>query len=135
MFSDSRGQISAELILLVGLIFVFVLALSTYFGQTNELNTAMAAAKNGFINASNDISYTGYGNVIRLNSINYTGSTITVKYYSTLTLNPTNTYYIESSMLNSIASALNTPVQGNNSTNPGYVKTGRYNYTVTLVPS
>lgn len=129
MLKDNGGQLSLEYILIsVGLMFVVILGLSVYFGQNNELNSVMTSAKNGFIDASNNISYNGNGNIIRLNSMNFTNGTINVKYYSEKPLSPTNTTNIKNQMLNNIANSLNTNVQGSS------VVSSRYRYTITLTP-
>ena len=47
--SENKGQISIELIILIGIIFVLVLSLATVFNHENELNVAMASARSGAI--------------------------------------------------------------------------------------
>jgi len=51
--SEKKGQISIEFIILIGFIFVLVLSLATLLNNENELNIAMAAARNGAIEGAN----------------------------------------------------------------------------------
>lgn len=44
---DSRGQVSLEFIILVGAILVMVVAAFPYIARANELNKALAAARDG----------------------------------------------------------------------------------------
>lgn len=46
---DNRGQMSAELLFLFGVLIVVVMMLIVFIAEENELNTAMAAARNGAI--------------------------------------------------------------------------------------
>lgn len=57
---DTRGQISLELVLVVGLIFVIVMAIAGVVGEDNELNQAMGAARSGAIEAANVNSFAIY---------------------------------------------------------------------------
>lgn len=57
---DARGQISLELVLVVGLIFVIVMAIASVVGEDNELNQAMGAARSGAIEAANVDSFAIY---------------------------------------------------------------------------
>ncbi len=54
---DARGQISLELVLVVGLIFVIVMGIAGILGEDNELNQAMGAARSGAIEAANVNSF------------------------------------------------------------------------------
>jgi len=47
--TENKGQISIEFILLIGLSFVIILSLATFLNNENELNIAMAAARDGAI--------------------------------------------------------------------------------------
>ena len=57
---DTRGQISLELVLVVGLIFVIVMAIAGVVGEDNELNQAMGAARSGAIEGANMDSFAVY---------------------------------------------------------------------------
>lgn len=128
MLDDSKGQISIELVLVLAFILIIVLAIVQYIGPETEQDTALSAAKMGVINASNDLAYTGTGNVIRFNNMTFDNGSITVTVYSKFPLN-SNTHYIENKAITSINSTLSNVI---NSTNTS-VQTKRYNYTVTVV--
>jgi len=132
MLKESRGQISAEWVLLVGLFLVLVMGVAVYYGQSNEVTVALAAAKGGFIDAANNIAYNGSGNTIRINSMSFNNGVITVKYYSTTPLNSSSILTIQKTMLSDIASAVGYPYTAGSGSDPGYVQTNRYKYTVTL---
>ncbi|MDR2967101.1 MAG: hypothetical protein LBU74_04065 [Methanobacteriaceae archaeon] len=51
--TEKKGQISIEFILLIGFSFLLVLSLATLLNNENELNIAMASAKNGAIEGAN----------------------------------------------------------------------------------
>jgi len=51
--SENIGQISIEFILLIGISFVLVLSLATVLNNENEMNIAMAAARDGAIEGAN----------------------------------------------------------------------------------
>lgn len=131
MLNNSRGQISVEFVLLIGLILVLVLGVSTTFQQNIELNSAMSAAKIGFIGASNNLAYSN-GNIIRLNGMNFNNGTITAGYYSSKALNDNDKYNIEVNMIDSISKTLNVPVQWRTNTNSGCVQTNDYKYIIQL---
>ena len=85
---DARGQISLELVLVVGLIFVIVMGIAGILGEDNELNQAMGAARSGAEEGSsiaaygfsdNSSGYTLTGNTrllgptsIKIINVNYT---------------------------------------------------------------
>ncbi len=125
MPNDSRGQISAEFVLMIGLIVVLVIAVAQYIGPNLEENEVMSAAKIACINASNDIAYTT-GNVIRFNNMTLNNGTITVSVYSKIALNATNINYMQNKILNNIAQTLGTNIANNT------VK-GRYSYSVNVI--
>jgi len=130
VLKDHNGQISAELILLIGLVLIIVMAFASPLGESLETNQVMAAAKTGILNATNDLAYKNTGNIFRFNNINFTTNNrtmnITAKVYS---MKPTSTdeAYIKSQTINTIAETLNKPVSGN------YVLGNYYNYTVNIV--
>ena len=51
--TENNGQISMEFILLIGISFILILSLATFLNNENELNIAMAAARNGAIEGAN----------------------------------------------------------------------------------
>ena len=51
--NEYKGQTSIEFILLIGISFVLVLSLATFLNNENELNIAMASARNGAIEGAN----------------------------------------------------------------------------------
>lgn len=126
MLGNNKGQISVEVVLLVGLILVIVLAVGSYLGEDIELNKVMAAAKTGSIDASNDLAYTGEGNVIRFNNMTFSNGNISIIMYSTKTLSSGDKVYIQSKSLQNVANVLNKPVINDN-------VEGRYKYSVTVV--
>lgn len=113
MLNDKKGQISVEIVLLVGLSLIIVMALSTYLGEDIELNSVMAAAKTGSIDASNDLAYNGTGNVIRFNNMTFDDGTITVRMYSKKQLSSNDITYIQNKALQYIGNTLNKPVNSN----------------------
>jgi uncharacterized protein (UPF0333 family) len=125
MLIDNKGQISIELVLLVGLSLIIVFAIASYLGEDIELNSVMAVAKTGIIDASNDLAYTGTGNVIRFNNMTFTNGTIKVNIYSKKNLTPDDKGYMENKALQYIGNALNKPVI--NST-----VQGKYNYKINV---
>lgn len=128
MSNDSRGQISVEFVLLIGLVFVLVLAFVPYIGKNMEQDNVMSAAKLGFLDASNDIAYNGTGNTIKFGNMVFNeNGTITLTFYSLTQLSSGNKVYIQNKMLNSIAKTLNTNVNGSK------VKGAYYNYNVALI--
>jgi len=126
MLIDNKGQVSVEIVLLVGLSLIIVMTLVPYPGEDTELNTVMAAAKMGSIDASNDLAYTGTGNVIRFNNMSLTNGTITVRIYSKKQLSSNDRSYIQNKALQYIGNALNKPLINN-------TVQGRYNYRVQVV--
>ena len=57
---ESKGQISIELILIIGFILIIVLGIASFLGEDTELNQAMAAARSGAINGANTDSLAIY---------------------------------------------------------------------------
>lgn len=122
--SDSKGQISVEWVLLVGLMVVIVLAVAQFIGPNLEQDEVMSAARIACIDASNDIAYVT-GNVIKFNNMTFNNGTITVTVYSKKALSLNNATYIQNEMLNNIAEALNTNIVDN-------TVQGRYTYKITV---
>lgn len=78
---EERGQLSAEFVLVAAAIIAISLVIGIYAYSSSENNNVLAAAKSGFINASNNISYVS-GNVIRFNDMSLNNTVITIRYYS-----------------------------------------------------
>lgn len=133
MIKDSRGQLSAEFVLIIGLMLVIVIVAANFIGPSVEENQVMSAARSGFINASNQMAYDETGNVLRLDNLTVSGGTVTAKYFSKKSLSSDEEFNIRVTMIDSISEVLNTPVTGRSGINPGQVETSRHTYTVTLV--
>ena len=125
MLNESRGQLSVELVLLIGIVIVITLAILQFIGPSLEQDKVMSAAKIGCIDASNDIAYNGTGNVIRFNNMTFNNGTINLNVYSKKALNSTNISYMNNKILSNIAQALNTNI------NDDTVQ-GRYTYKVVI---
>ncbi len=57
---EIKGQISLELILLIGFIIVLILGIASFLGNDNELNQAMSAARSGATEGANTDSFAIY---------------------------------------------------------------------------
>lgn len=57
---DVKGQISIELVFLIGLILLLVLIIASFFGEDVELNQAMAVARSGAVKGSSMDSFSIY---------------------------------------------------------------------------
>lgn len=57
---EGNGQISIELILILGFILIIVLGITSFMGDDNELDQAMAAARSGAIEGANTNSFAVY---------------------------------------------------------------------------
>lgn len=130
MLEDSKGQISVEFVMLIGLMLVLILPVISIFGQNNEVTTAMSAAREGVTNASNDLAYTEEGNVIRYNSMTFNNGNIRINVYSEFPLSSDNVTYIQTKALNNINNSLSVI-----SSSDTMVQTKRYTYTVTIIPT
>lgn len=129
---DVRGQISVELILLVGFIVVIVLVFASTIGDQIEQNNIASATRLGAVNATTEIGLLNRNlQPVRVNGINMTNSADknkTMKIY--LTYIPAQNQTILGSVKTSIE-ALGYTVQEN----PGYLNfsTSRgYHYNITL---
>ncbi|MGL6298139.1 MAG: hypothetical protein ACRC1M_03120 [Methanobacteriaceae archaeon] len=58
LYSDNTGQLSIEMIFIVGFIFILVFSIAVVFNNENELNIAMSSSRTGVLNA---ISMDGTG--------------------------------------------------------------------------
>lgn len=123
MICESRGQISIEMVLLIGLTLIIVIAAAQFIGPSIEQDKVMSAAKIGFIDASNDISYSN-SNVIRFNNMTFNNGVITINAFSKSSI-ANNITYIQNKTLSKIAQVLNTDVNNN-------TVQGRYTYKVVI---
>ena len=57
---DIKGQISIEIILILGFVLIIILGIASFVGEDTELNQAMAAARSGAINGANTDSFAVY---------------------------------------------------------------------------
>ena len=57
---EIKGQVSIELILIIGFILLIVLGIASFIGNDNELNQAMAAARSGAVGGANADSFAVY---------------------------------------------------------------------------
>ena len=57
---EIKGQISIELILIIGFILLVILGIGSFIGTDNELNQAMSAARSGAIEGANADSFAVY---------------------------------------------------------------------------
>ena len=57
---EIKGQISIELILIIGFILLIILGIGSFIGTDNELNQAMSAARSGAIEGANTDSFAIY---------------------------------------------------------------------------
>jgi uncharacterized protein (UPF0333 family) len=131
MLTDSKGQISAEYVLLIGLFLVIILVVAASFGQSNEVNLALSTAREGVINASNDIAYSGSGNVVRFNTMSFNKDTgvITVNIASEYPLSGTDITNIETTAIKNMKAGLSEVVNSSDTS----VQTKRYTYTIKII--
>lgn len=57
---EIKGQVSIELILIIGFILLIILGIGSFIGTDNELNQAMSAARSGAIEGANADSFAIY---------------------------------------------------------------------------
>ncbi len=57
---EIKGQLSIELVLIMGFILIIILGIASFMGKDNELNQAMAAARSGAIEGANADSFAIY---------------------------------------------------------------------------
>ena len=123
---DNRGQISAEFVLLTGIILIIALVIASHTGNSLEVDKVISAAKTGTIEATNDLAYNGTGNVIRFQNITFQDGKINITVYSKRSLTANEIAYIKQKVLEAIGESLGKPVTDNT------VK-GRYTYTVEVL--
>ncbi|AIS32208.1 class III signal peptide-containing protein [Methanobacterium formicicum] len=72
---DSKGQLSAEYILMLGFVLLIVLAVAFYAGNENEQNSISSATRSGATNATTALSVTTPGMLpVRVESIEMSGT-------------------------------------------------------------
>ena len=72
---DSKGQLSAEYILMLGFVLLIVLAVAFYAGNENEQNSISSATMSGATNATTALSVTTPGMLpVRVESIEMSGT-------------------------------------------------------------
>jgi len=134
MNMDVRGQISVELVLLVGFIVVIVLVFASFLGDQIEQNNIASATRLGAVNATTELGLLNRNlQPVRVNGVNMTGTdNITIQ----ITFSNSVTSY-QNQIFDSINKSLTS--QGyttwyNNSTQSNIpLKTSRHLYTITLV--
>lgn len=57
---ETKGQLSIELILIIGFILIIILGIASFLGEDKELNQAMAVARSGAIEGANIDSFAVY---------------------------------------------------------------------------
>lgn len=73
---DSRGQLSAEYILIVGFLLLVILLIAVYVSDQTEQNTIATAARLGAVNTSAEIGIMNRSiTPIRVTKVNMTGGT------------------------------------------------------------
>lgn len=73
---DSRGQLSAEYILIVGFLLLIILLIAVYVSDQTEQNTIATAARLGAVNTSAEIGIMNRSiTPIRVTKVNMTGGT------------------------------------------------------------
>lgn len=73
---DSRGQLSAEYILIVGFLLLIILLIAVYVSDQTEQNTIATAARLGAVNTSAEIGIMNRNiTPIRVTKVNMTGGT------------------------------------------------------------
>lgn len=129
---DSKGQLSAEYILIVGFILAVILVFAVYVSDQTEQNSIAAAARLGAANATAEIGII-YRNItpIRVDKIVMTSGTninLTI-FLSNNTLAPTQKQTILTSVQQSIeAAGFTVQNYGDNLT----VNTSKHNYFIKL---
>jgi len=72
---DSKGQLSAEYILMLGFVLLIVLAVAFYAGNENEQNSISSATRSGATNATTALTVTTPGMLpVRVESIEMSGT-------------------------------------------------------------
>jgi uncharacterized protein (UPF0333 family) len=134
MNMDDKGQISVELVLIVGIIVVIILVFAGFLGDQLEQNNIASATRLGAVNATTELGLLNHNiQPVRVNGVNMTGTdniTIQISFSSPVTS-------FQNQILDSINKSLTS--QGyttwyNNTTQSNIpLKTSRHFYTITLV--
>ena len=134
MSMDTRGQISVELVLIVGIIVVIVLVFAGFLGDQIEQNNVASATRLGAVNATTELGLLNRNlQPVRVNGVNMTGTeniSIQISFSG-----PVSSF--QSQIFDSINKSLTS--QGyntwyNNTTQSNIpLKTSRHFYTITLV--
>jgi len=112
MKMDVRGQISVELVLIVGIIVVIVLVFASFLGDQNEQNNIASATRMGAVNATTQLGLLNRtSQPVRVNGISMTENTST----NTINLNIA---------LSNVVSDSNSRIQILNSTNQSIAAQG-----------
>jgi uncharacterized protein (UPF0333 family) len=134
MKMDARGQISVELVLIVGIIVLIVLVFASFLGDQNEQNNIASATRLGAVNATTQLGLVNRTlQPVRVNGISMTGSgniTIQISFSSPVTS-------FQSQIFDSINKSLTSQgyITWYNSTSQSNIplKTSRHFYNITLV--
>jgi uncharacterized protein (UPF0333 family) len=134
MKMDVRGQISVELVLIVGIIAVIVLVVASFLGDQLEQNNIASATRLGAVNATTQLGLLNRTiQPVRVNGISMTGSdniTVQISFSSPVTS-------FQSQIFNSINQSLTSQGYSTwyNSTSQSNIplKTSRHFYNITLV--
>lgn len=107
---DIKGRTSIEYIIMMGLILFMVLAVTSFIGEDNELNMAMAAARSGAIEGANVDSFgiypkSAFSNYTTQNIRLISPSSIMIRRIDYLNLGTNNTYNRKWIRLKIVASA------------------------------
>jgi len=130
---DSRGQLSAEYILIVGFLLAVILIFAVYVSDQSEQNTIATATRLGAVNASAEIGIMNRNiTPIRVNKVEMTGSTdiSIVVFLSNSTISSTQKQTILAGVQQSIESE-GYSVQ-NNAGNNLTISTSKHSYVIRL---
>jgi len=133
---DQRGQVSAEIILLVGIIFVVVLVIASHVGQESEANTISIAAKEGALQALSNQSILNRNIApITVQSINMTGNKdITIQIKLSKSLSDQNEYILSNVYDYIQAQGYTRDIGGtNNKSSDDKIITGSHTYTIVII--
>jgi uncharacterized protein (UPF0333 family) len=131
---DQKGQISIEFVLIIALIFVIVLAVGSYVGEQNELNSVSVAARTGATDAVTNLVITNNISPLRIEDIRMNGSGKNLILFINISgpISTSSNQTIVNNTLNSIASVGYTRINSGNIFTD-YINTTRHTYNVVLV--
>ena len=130
---DSRGQLSAEYILIVGFLLAVILIFAVYVSDQTEQNTIATATRLGAVNASAEIGIMNRNiTPIRVTKVEMTGSSDIniVVFLSNSTISPTQKQTILAGVQQSIESE-GYPVTNNAGNNLSFT-TSKHSYLIRL---